>query len=186
MVTLAALVEATAFEAIDVPSFAEAFLQLVYLMIYLVVVAIVSGVRKYRQRKTGMFDSVSVLPLREQNIRMIELVLIVAPLLVWLLWYSETMFLSSYLLLCYFLEMTPQPQIPLLIRLIIAIIICVDFVRSASRIEHSHLKNTTPNELAIEPVRERVVTERVLVVCPYCGTKNEQGIIKCRKCSAEM
>ncbi|MHA1864159.1 MAG: hypothetical protein ACTSWA_10360 [Candidatus Thorarchaeota archaeon] len=28
--------------------------------------------------------------------------------------------------------------------------------------------------------------ERVLVVCPYCGTKNEQGITTCTNCDAEI
>jgi hypothetical protein len=42
-----------------------------------------------------------------------------------------------------------------------------------------------PFEDSLDP-RERIVTERVLVICPYCGTKNDQGIIKCRKCGAEM
>ena len=30
------------------------------------------------------------------------------------------------------------------------------------------------------------VITRVLVVCPYCGSKNEQGILKCQHCSAEL
>jgi ABC-type nitrate/sulfonate/bicarbonate transport system permease component len=30
------------------------------------------------------------------------------------------------------------------------------------------------------------VITRVLVVCPYCGSKNEQGILKCQNCSAEL
>jgi len=32
----------------------------------------------------------------------------------------------------------------------------------------------------------REVITRVLVVCPYCGAKNEQGILKCQNCSAEI
>ena len=28
--------------------------------------------------------------------------------------------------------------------------------------------------------------ERVLVVCPYCGAKNEQGITTCKNCDAEI
>jgi len=159
MVTLGVPVEATTLQLVDIPLLLESFQQLVYLVIYLVVVAIVSGVRGYIQKKTGVFASVSVLPLREQIIRMIELILIVAPLLVWLLWYSEVMFLSSYLLLCYFLEMTPQPQMPVLIRLMVGIILCVDFIRSTLRIGHSHLKSIAPNELATEPIRERIVTD---------------------------
>ncbi len=30
------------------------------------------------------------------------------------------------------------------------------------------------------------VTTRVLVVCPYCGAKNEQGILTCHNCDAEL
>ncbi|MDF1537751.1 MAG: hypothetical protein P1Q69_02490 [Candidatus Thorarchaeota archaeon] len=28
--------------------------------------------------------------------------------------------------------------------------------------------------------------ERVLVVCPYCGTKNEQGQAKCQNCGGDL
>jgi hypothetical protein len=28
--------------------------------------------------------------------------------------------------------------------------------------------------------------ERVLVVCPYCGTKNEQGITTCANCGGDI
>ena len=28
--------------------------------------------------------------------------------------------------------------------------------------------------------------EKVLVVCPYCGSKNEQGITTCANCDAEI
>lgn len=27
---------------------------------------------------------------------------------------------------------------------------------------------------------------RVLIVCPYCGAKNEQGILKCQSCGARL
>lgn len=33
---------------------------------------------------------------------------------------------------------------------------------------------------------EREVITRILVVCPYCGSKNEQGILRCQNCSAEL
>jgi hypothetical protein len=29
-------------------------------------------------------------------------------------------------------------------------------------------------------------TAKVLVICPYCGAKTEQGIAKCQKCGADM
>ena len=35
--------------------------------------------------------------------------------------------------------------------------------------------------------REReVVTEKFLVICPFCGAKNQQGIVKCQKCHADL
>lgn len=37
-----------------------------------------------------------------------------------------------------------------------------------------------------EAVKEREVTTRVLVVCPFCGAKNEQGVLKCQNCGAEI
>ena len=42
-------------------------------------------------------------------------------------------------------------------------------------------RNSPPPEPAV-----REPAPLVLIVCPYCGAKNEQGIIKCRKCSAEI
>jgi hypothetical protein len=30
------------------------------------------------------------------------------------------------------------------------------------------------------------VETRILVICPYCGAKNEQGILRCQNCSAEL
>ena len=38
-----------------------------------------------------------------------------------------------------------------------------------------------------ETIREReIVRDRVLVICPYCGSKNEQGITTCANCDAEL
>lgn len=37
------------------------------------------------------------------------------------------------------------------------------------------------------PVREReIVSERFLVICPFCGGKNEQGTISCQSCGAKL
>lgn len=33
--------------------------------------------------------------------------------------------------------------------------------------------------------REKIV-ERVLVVCPYCGHKNQQGLARCGECGADI
>ena len=36
-------------------------------------------------------------------------------------------------------------------------------------------------------VREReIVRDRVLVICPYCGAKNEQGVLTCHNCKADL
>ncbi len=53
----------------------------------------------------------------------------------------------------------------------------VDFVRR---------RQTVKKDYSPESLREKIVTERILVVCPYCGAKNEQGILRCRACGAEM
>ena len=38
-----------------------------------------------------------------------------------------------------------------------------------------------------ETVREReIVRDRVLVICPYCGAKNDQGVLRCHSCNAEL
>jgi len=69
---------------------------------------------------------------------------------------------------------------PLLIWLVLPGGICleiVDFVRRRRTIEKVS---------SLDPLRERIITERVLVVCPYCGAKNEQGITKCQSCGADI
>ena len=47
-------------------------------------------------------------------------------------------------------------------------------------------KNAPPARVELDHPRYREPAPLVLVVCPYCGAKNEQGILKCRKCSAEI
>jgi len=42
----------------------------------------------------------------------------------------------------------------------------------------------THGSTPIAPRKE--VETRYLVICPYCGAKNEQGIMKCQNCSAEL
>jgi len=39
---------------------------------------------------------------------------------------------------------------------------------------------TTPSK------QEKVITERVLVICPFCGAKTEQGLSKCQNCQADL
>jgi len=42
----------------------------------------------------------------------------------------------------------------------------------------------THGSTPITPRKE--VETRYLVICPYCGAKNEQGLMKCQNCSAEL
>jgi len=45
---------------------------------------------------------------------------------------------------------------------------------------------TIEKDSSLEPLKERIVTERVLVVCPFCGAKSEQGITMCQSCGADL
>ncbi len=49
------------------------------------------------------------------------------------------------------------------------------------------MANPQPSSTMIHgsaPTKE--VITKILVVCPYCGFKNEQGVLKCQNCSAEL
>jgi hypothetical protein len=44
-----------------------------------------------------------------------------------------------------------------------------------------------PPDQPVEKVLEReVITERVMVVCPFCSTKVEQGVAFCPNCDGKM
>ncbi len=44
-----------------------------------------------------------------------------------------------------------------------------------------------PSQPPSTTVKEReIVRDRVLVICPYCGAKNEQGVLNCYNCDAEL
>ena len=173
-------------DLVGITVFWESFWLFMYLMIYIISVCVVSGIREYRQKRNGVFRLVSELPLEEQIIRVFGSVIIFIPSLIWLLWYSEIIFLSLYLWVCYFLEMTPQLPIPILIRIVVIVAFCAESVRGVVRVKHSHLRRGKLEESIIEPVKEKIITERVFIICPYCGTKTEQGIMKCRNCGAEL
>ena len=53
----------------------------------------------------------------------------------------------------------------------------VDFVRR---------RRTIKEDLSVEPLKERIITERVLVICPFCSTKVEQGVAFCPNCGGKM
>ena len=37
-----------------------------------------------------------------------------------------------------------------------------------------------------QPTATTTETTKVLVICPYCGAKTEQGLTKCQKCGADI
>jgi len=48
------------------------------------------------------------------------------------------------------------------------------------------IPHTTSSQMTHGYTTGREVITRVLVVCPYCGSKNEQGVLKCHNCSADV
>ena len=76
---------------------------------------------------------------------------------------------------------TPQPvdtgaQLLTMLLLFAVVVLCIACVFRLRK------KNPAPTV----PLVVKTPAPLVLVVCPYCGTKNEQGIISCRKCGAEI
>jgi len=43
-----------------------------------------------------------------------------------------------------------------------------------------------PTEPATQTIREKEIITKVLVVCPFCGAKTEQGLSKCQNCKADL
>ncbi|MHA1634164.1 MAG: hypothetical protein ACTSW8_07945 [Candidatus Thorarchaeota archaeon] len=77
--------------------------------------------------------------------------------------------------------------------LILLILCCVcrskkkdpDYAPAQPTTDHYVAPPSTPRPT--ETVREReIVRDRVLVICPYCGSKNEQGVLNCQNCDAEL
>jgi len=50
------------------------------------------------------------------------------------------------------------------------------------------VKKKDGKEKDLEMISEQVISKdaKVFVICPYCGSKTEQGIMKCRNCGAEL
>ena len=75
----------------------------------------------------------------------------------------------------------------LMIPIIILCFCCWRFIgrrrRERDHYERIHYERVAAPERIVE--KERIV-ERVLVVCPYCGHKNEQGMSKCGECGADL
>lgn len=77
--------------------------------------------------------------------------------------------------------------------LILLILCCVcrskkkdsDFTPAQPTTDHYVAPPSSPART--DTVREReIVRDRVLVICPYCGSKNEQGVLNCQNCDAEL
>lgn len=58
--------------------------------------------------------------------------------------------------------------------------ICLEIIDSVRR------RRTIEKVSSLEPPRERIITERVLVICPFCSTKVEQGVAFCPNCGGKM
>ena len=58
--------------------------------------------------------------------------------------------------------------------------ICLEIVDFARR------RRATKKDSSLEPLRERIITERILVICPFCSTKVEQGVAFCPNCGGKM
>jgi hypothetical protein len=55
--------------------------------------------------------------------------------------------------------------------------------------ENRYVRSASAQKISVAPeetTHERIVTERVFVICPYCGGKTEQGVSKCRNCDAQL
>ncbi len=94
-----------------------------------------------------------------------------------------------YLILVYWIgtrgfEPTFYPVVNLIMPLLIFIVlpggVCLEIVAFARR------RQTVKKDSSPESPREKIVTERVLVICPYCGAKTEQGLLKCQNCRADL
>ncbi|MHA2356982.1 MAG: zinc-ribbon domain-containing protein [Candidatus Thorarchaeota archaeon] len=74
---------------------------------------------------------------------------------------------------------------------IILFVCCMKCIRGRRRGEVVSLLRGGRRREAVERAPQRIVekeriVERVLVICPYCGHKNEQGISKCGECGADL
>ena len=45
---------------------------------------------------------------------------------------------------------------------------------------------TSSSPEARPEMKEKIITERVLVICRFCGAKTEQGLSKCQNCQADL
>lgn len=82
---------------------------------------------------------------------------------------------------------TPGPEYYVMILLVtvgLPLIACYIVYKFWSK----HRETSRPvQEIVRESVsREQVIRERVLVVCPYCGAKTEQGTTFCPSCGGKI
>lgn len=77
--------------------------------------------------------------------------------------------------------------------IVIIILLCAVLSRrrkggsGVSPVEHVIIPPSAPSApRGLEPMKEREIMTRVLVICPFCGAKNEQGVLKCHNCGADL
>ncbi|TFG29204.1 hypothetical protein EU528_10010 [Candidatus Thorarchaeota archaeon] len=79
--------------------------------------------------------------------------------------------------------------------LLLILLICCCVCRSRSKKKEPEWTQAPPTvdhyRAPVTPTtttitQREIVRDRVLVICPYCGAKNEQGILRCHSCNAEL
>lgn len=78
-----------------------------------------------------------------------------------------------------------SPLTPLVSMILLITIVAVSLYFSA---RYLHREPVEGKQMTIPPqVREReIIKERVLIVCPYCGAKVDQGVTYCTNCGGKM
>ncbi|MBY8999014.1 MAG: hypothetical protein KGD60_14905 [Candidatus Thorarchaeota archaeon] len=70
----------------------------------------------------------------------------------------------------------------ILIACVFPIMLSIESSREKERLG----KELLEKESSTGVIQERIITERVLVVCPFCSTKVEQGTSFCTNCGGKM
>jgi hypothetical protein len=79
------------------------------------------------------------------------------------------------------------PTITLSLDATLSLILPIGVVIVLFIIAFGFITNIVDDDESDDSSQVRVIEhERVLVVCPYCGAKNEQGITTCANCGAEI
>ena len=89
----------------------------------------------------------------------------------WLIYLAPTITLN--------LDATLQFILPIAV-VIVLFIIALGFIANIMDDDDDDSGGSSSDEVRV------IERERVLVVCPYCGAKNEQGVTTCKNCDAEI